>query len=104
MSAGARRSGSSKGCRLRHGVVDPERPLGSEPAESARRQERRETLAALSGARVQIERADPAYRSPLRPRGRLEPQEGLDLWAPRSDLGHGPRHGPRHGPSLELGP
>ena len=90
-----------EGHRLRYGIADPERALGPEPADPARAAHRR-ALAELREARARIERADPAHRSPLRPR---EHEHGRE-YGPRApglgrDEGRGPER--RQGPSLGLG-
>jgi len=92
-----------EGYRVRHGISDPERPLGPDPIEAAGRQEHYRARADLADARRQIERADPEYRSPFSVRGRLGPEEQVEPWTPRLEPGEGPRHGPRQGPSLGMG-
>lgn len=65
--------------------------------------EHRQAGAALEKARWEIERADPAYRSPFRLPGRLGPEERAEPWAPRFEPDEGPRQGTRQGPSLGMG-
>ena len=92
-----------EGHRLRRGIADPERALGSEPADPAGRAEHRRALARLREARAQIERAEPGYRSPLRSR-EPEREHGREYGPRAPGLGHddpGPRR--RQGPSLGLG-
>jgi hypothetical protein len=90
-----------EGHRLRHGIGDPERPLGAEPADPAGRAAHRRTLAGLAEARAQIERADPGGRSPLRPAGHERRQLGPG--APGLGRDDGRATGRREGPSLDLG-
>ena len=101
--AGATALRQLEGHRLRHGIGDPERPLGAEPADPAGRAEHRRALARLREARAQIERAEPGYRSPLRSR-EPEREHGREYGPRAPGLGHddpGPRR--RHGPSFGLG-
>jgi conjugative relaxase-like TrwC/TraI family protein len=92
-----------EGYRARHGITDPQRPLGPEPSDSGRAQEHRLVGAALESARWEIKRADPEHRSPFSRRGRLGTEERAEPWNPRPEPDDGPRHGPRHGPSLGMG-
>ncbi len=92
-----------EGHRLRRGIADPERALGSEPADPAGRAEHRRALARIREARAKIERAEPGYRSPLRSR-EPEREHGREYGPRAPGLGHddpGPRR--RHGPSFGLG-
>ncbi len=92
-----------EGHRLRRGIADPERALGSEPADPAGRAEHRRAMARLREARAQIERAEPGYPSPLRSR-EPEREHGREHGPRAPGLGHddpGPRR--RQGPSLGLG-
>jgi hypothetical protein len=91
-----------EGYRARHGIADPERPLGPEPAEPGRRQEHLEARAALSSARYGIE-ASLGYCSPPLPRGRVASEEPAERWAPSSEPGQRPRIEPRQGPTLGMG-
>ncbi len=92
-----------EGHRLRRGIADPERALGSEPADPAGRAEHRRALARIREARAKIERAEPGYRSPLRSR-EPEREHGREYGPRAPGLGHddpGPRR--RQGPSFGLG-
>jgi conjugative relaxase-like TrwC/TraI family protein len=91
-----------EGHRLTHGIADPERALGVEPADAAGRAEHRRALGILREARAQIERADHAHRSLLRPG---EHEHGRE-YGPRApglgrDEGRGPER--RQGPSVGRG-
>jgi hypothetical protein len=92
-----------EGYRLRHGISDPERALGPEPEDPARSPEHRRARAALEDARLGIERADPAYRSPFSLEGRLGSDERPELWAPQHRPAPGPRQERDSGPSMGLG-
>ena len=93
-----------EGHRLRHGIADPERALGPEPADPTGRAVHRRALAELREARAQIERADPSYRSLLRPR-ELEHEHGCESGPRAPGLGRDEGRGPerRQGPTLGLG-
>jgi conjugative relaxase-like TrwC/TraI family protein len=91
-----------EGHRLRHGIGDPERPLGAEPADPAGRAAHRRALAGLAEARDQIERADPAGRSLPRPAGH-EHRHELGPGAPGLGRDDGRAAGRREGPRLGLG-
>jgi conjugative relaxase-like TrwC/TraI family protein len=92
-----------EGHRLRHGITDPERALGPEPKEAAGQQAHVKARAALAEARLRIRLADPHHRTQFRLRGRIDPGEHAEPWAPRPDPAPRPRHGPDVGPHLRLG-
>ncbi len=65
--------------RLRHGIVDPEDPLGREPADPVARVEHRRALRELGEARAQIERGDLNSRRPPHLNPEADQGPSLDL-------------------------